>query len=219
MESNDGLQVNFYVSGNYSVKTPGRQNAEIIQETDYPVSGKIRLKVSVPKPEEMTVKVRIPKWSATSTVTVNGTAAGQVQPGRYVELKRRWASGDVVELNLDMRAKLHKQGELPENVAIVRGPVVLTRDERLPGPGIEAILRPVADKEGYVNLEPAAESFPEIWMAFKASFVPESYMEGGSKPIEVLICDYASAGNAHDHHPFFRVWLPQLLHPQHLGHE
>lgn len=219
MQNSDGVQVNFYVPGSYSITTPGRQNAEIVQETDYPVSGKIRLKVSVPKPEEMTVKVRIPAWSATSAVTVNGTAAGQVQPGRYVELKRRWNSGDMIELNLDMRAKLYRQGELPENVAIVRGPVVLTRDERLPGPGIEAILRPVADKDGYVNLEPAGESFPEIWMAFKASFVPESYREGGSKPVEVLICDYASAGNAHDHHPFFRVWLPQLLHPQHLGHE
>jgi hypothetical protein len=41
-------------------------------------------------------------------------------------------------------------------------------------------------------------------MQFEASFLPESYLEGGAKPILVHICDYASAGNSSEGFPFFK---------------
>jgi hypothetical protein len=82
------------------------------------------------------------------------------------------------------------------------------------GPALEATLRPMADKEGYITLEPVEQKNPEIWLAFKASFMPESFAEGGAQPIPVVLCDYASAGNAQTDHPYFKVWLPQLLDPR-----
>ena len=56
-------------------------------------------------------------------------------------------------------------------------------------------------------------------MQFKASFLTESYAEGGSMPISVELCDYASAGNSNEGHPIFRVWLPQLLDPRKMDEE
>jgi hypothetical protein len=45
-------------------------------------------------------------------------------------------------------------------------------------------------------------------------FVPESYAEGGSQPIPVVLCDYASTGNSKEGHPHFKVWLQQLFDPR-----
>lgn len=219
MKTRDGIRVNFFVDGVYSLHTSGKQKLDVIQETDYPVSGKIRLKVQLPKPENMSVGVRIPHWSEQSAVLVNGQPQEGVVAGTLFNIRREWKTGDVIELDLDMRGKLVRQGERPHYLAVVRGPVVLSRDTRLPGPAIEAILKPVASREGIVNLEPVATAGPEIWMAFEAAFIPESYAEGGSQPVKVTLCDYASAGNAQQGHPFFRVWLPQLLNPQELHND
>lgn len=217
MSAKDGIQVNFFAKGSYTLQTPGKQKVDIVQETDYPVTGKISVKVQMEKPENMSLMIRIPQWSKESALTVNGEAVKSVTPGEYVKVQRMWKSGDVVDMNLDMRGRIVKLGRVPQNLAILRGPVVLTRDARLAGPAIESVINPIADKEGYLKLEPSEQKNPEVWMAFKASFLSESYAEGGSKPISVELCDYASAGNSHEGHPIFRVWLPQLLDPREMS--
>ncbi|HET6559921.1 MAG TPA: beta-L-arabinofuranosidase domain-containing protein [Prolixibacteraceae bacterium] len=214
MAAKEGLQVNFYASGTYALQTPGHQKVEIVQETDYPVNGKIRIRVLLNKPENMSVQLRIPQWSAQSSVAVNGQQVKSVNPGKNVNLQRVWKSGDVIDMAFDMRGRVVKQGGNPQNIAILRGPVLLSRDARMPEPSLESIITPVTDKNGYIELEPVATKNPEMWMAFKASFIPESYGEGGSEPVPVMLCDYASAGNSKEGHPHFKVWLPQLLDPR-----
>ena len=214
MSAKEGVQVNFFTDGAYTLQTPGKQKVEIIQKTDYPLTGKIQIKVQIEKPENMSLLVRIPQWSKESALTINGETYKNVTPGEYVKVMRLWKSGDLIDLNLDMRGRIVGLGKLPVNLAIFRGPIVLTRDARLSGPAIESIVSPIADKNGYINLEPAAQKNPEMWMVFKASFLAESYAEGGSKPISIELCDYASAGNSQHDHPIFKVWLPQLLDPR-----
>jgi hypothetical protein len=214
MGYNNGVKVNFYVPGSYSVLTPGKQTIKVIQETDYPETGKIRIKVESQKDENMTFQFRIPEWSTLSTLTVNGTTISGLKPGSFAEVKRNWKSGDLVDLAFDMRGRIIRQGESPVNTAIMRGPVLLSRDARLSGPTLESVISPVADKNGFIELVPEANKKQGIWMEFKASFMPEAYTEGGPKPIFVNLCDYASAGNAREDHPYFKVWLPQLYNPR-----
>lgn len=214
MSGKQGLQVNFYAAGTYTLQTPGKQKVELIQETDYPVNGKIIIKVRLNKPEDMAIHLRIPEWSAQSSVVVNDQAVNNVNPGKNINVKRLWKSGDVIELTFDMRGRVVKMGDKEQYVAIMRGPVLLSRDARMPEPSLESVITPVTDKNGYIELEPVATKNPEMWMAFKASFMPESYAEGGSNPIPVMLCDYASAGNSKEGHPHFKVWLPQLLDPR-----
>ena len=162
MSGKDGGQVNFYADGTYSIQTPGKQKSEIIQETDYPVSGKIRLKVQLPKPENMVLALRIPQWSKESILTVNGEPVKDVKAGENVRIQGLWKSGDLLDLTLDMRGRVVVLGEVPRNFAIMRGPVVLTRDARLEGPALESVISPSTNKEGYVNLEPSENKNPEI---------------------------------------------------------
>lgn len=51
------------------------------------------------------------------------------------------------------------------------------------GLGMEAVITPIAGKDGYIELESVTPKNPELWMEFKVPFMPESYAEGGAKPI------------------------------------
>lgn len=214
MSAKDGLQVNFFAEGSWSLTSPKKQQLMLIQKTSYPAGAQIAFELQIKRPEELVLRIRIPGWSTQASLTVNGEKVERLACGEYAVIKRTWKTGDQVILETDMRGRVVRMGQLPENVAIVRGPVVLARDARLGEPALESILTPVADKDGYIGLEPVERPDREVWMAFNVSFVPESYKERGSEPIHVTLCDYASAGNTREGYPHFRVWLPQLVDPR-----
>lgn len=211
MGSANGVAVNFYVPGKYTVKTTGGKDVTVIQETDYPASGKVRIKLMIDRPTEMAVELRIPSWSAMNELTVNGQPVSNVKPGEYQVLKRKWSSTDVIDLSLDMRGRVITQGDDDRKfTAIQRGPVVLAMDSRFPGPSLITVNKPMSDANGFIELIPVTlKDEDNIWMQYKAKFRPESYKEMAADPIEIHLCDYASAGNGHNP-SVFNVWMPQL---------
>lgn len=211
MESKEGAFVNFYINGSYKLKTPRGNDLIVNQHTDYPVSGKIDIDLNLKKEESMTISLRIPNWSEETEVYVNGQPLTDIPKGDYLKITKNWKNNDKISVSFDMHGKIHSIGQKPEYKAITRGPIVLTRDERLSGPGLEAVLTPIANKEGSIDLTAKKSNDPDIWMIFFAKFLPESYTEYGAEPINVELCDYASAGNTMTTYPFFKVWLPQLL--------
>lgn len=214
MSRTDGIQVNFYAEGTYLATTPGGQAITLRQQTDYPISGLITQQLSLPKAESFTVRVRIPAWSTQSTVTVNGQAISGVVAGDYVTINRTWKTGDQISLTLDMRGRVVRLGDTPQYLAIVRGPIVLTRDARLGGPSVDETISPVVGQDGYVDLKPIAAAQRGLWMEFEAPFRLESHKEGDNKPVPLRLCDYASAGNTLDEQSRFRVWLTQPVDPR-----
>jgi uncharacterized protein len=213
MQSDSGLQVNFFMNGRFNLQTPGKQSVEISQETGYPVSGKITCKIGLKVPETFNLKIRIPAWSNQSALNVNGESFSGILPGKYLNIRKLWTDGDLITLELDMRGRILRTGNLPENMAIVRGPVVLARDARLNGLPVDSHITPVMEKDAFLRLEPVQGEHPGFWMQFSALFKPESYKEEGSKPVSLILCDYASAGNSWDANSDFRVWFPQLIDP------
>jgi len=213
-ESKNGVSVNFYIDGTYNLKTPGNSQLTLEQHTDYPVTGDIDINVKLNDAEQMSIAVRIPEWSENSAIFVNGNPVEGVVSGSYLNVSRVWKNNDQLSISLDMRGKVHLLGKNPTYQAITRGPIVLTRDERLAGPGLEAVLAPIADNNNYIEITPKKRSDSNIWMTFSAKFLPESYTETGAHPVEVELCDYASAGNMMTEYPFFKVWLPRLIDPR-----
>lgn len=211
MAAADGVAINLYVGGEYELKTPKGRVIILKQETDYPVSGVVKVSMELDRPETFALRLRIPAWSATNRITVNGSPVDGVQAGEYIALSRTWSPTDVVELELDMRGRaiVHTDG-VNQFTAISRGPIVLARDSRLSGPPLITVNRPIADQEGYITLVPVAgPQGDNIWMTYEATFVPESYTEKGADPIKIQLCDYASAGNGQQH-TAFAVWFAQL---------
>lgn len=213
-ETNEGVQVNYYVDGEYTLKTPDKKRVLVKQHTAYPAEDKVMLQVYPAKAAALTVSLRIPEWSAQTTVKVNGEEVHSMQVGSYRSIERTWKPGDQIELHLDMRGRIEKTGKNPSYLAIMRGPVLLSRDARLNDTTpVGAILKPIVNDKGYINLSQAKSNSEGIWMQYSVLFVPESYSEGGAAPIPINLCDYASAGNDKNQ-PFFQVWLPQLVDPR-----
>lgn len=215
MKSADGISVNFFTAGTFTVETPSNQSVTIEQSTNYPVSGNIALIVKLAKAEKFILRIRIPAWSQQSSVTLNGRLMAETNPGNFISINHSWNNGDTVNVSLDMRGHMLKAGSNSEYFAIMRGPLVLARDMRLGLPDTDEALTPVLDKNGYIDLQPLNENETgnNYWIRLKASFFTESHAEGSAKPIQVVLCDYTSAGNTFDPYSRFRVWMPQLIDP------
>ncbi|GAA4084002.1 hypothetical protein GCM10022392_00880 [Mucilaginibacter panaciglaebae] len=213
MENIDGLQLNYFADGVFKLTTPKSQAIILSQHTDYPKSGFINIEVNLPKTEDMAINIRIPAWSAKTKLSVNGVEITGIQPGRYTKIKRTWKTGDKITLQLDMRGRVIQTGTALQSAAIMRGPIVLARDTRFEGTNISAVMRPLADRNGYIALTDLTNNIgDDILLLCKAKFIPESYTEAAKGPVEITLCDYASAGNGNKS-SFFAVWWPQLLRP------
>jgi DUF1680 family protein len=207
-----GIKVNYFADGSFKLKTAG-SDVTLIQHTTYPKSGSIEMELSLSKPAETEVAIRIPGWSKSSKLSINGEAIENLQPGTYAKIKRSWQNGDKISLELDMRGRVIETLSPAHSIAIMRGPIVLARDARFSGPGIEAVLKPVKDADGFVTLTEATNTTgDDIWMLYNTSFIPESHTENGAPPVGVILCDYASAGNG-SVNSFYKVWLAQLVYP------
>jgi len=184
MQSAEGPVVNLYAPGSARVGT-----VKLNVEGDYPVDNHVEIRVTPDRTSEFTLTLRIPAWSEFTALQVNGQEQ-LVTPG-YAKIRRTWRAGDRVTIVFDMRAKVV---ECNGQVALQRGPVVLSLDNRL----TPAAARQVT-LEGNPELKPDPAAAKQIgaWMAFDVA--------------GLTFCDYSSAGNGFSEQNIFRTWLPQPL--------
>lgn len=185
MEDGGGPVVNLYNACNVETRTPGGQALHLSLETDFPLSGKVTLRVSPGKKEKFTVKLRIPSWSKATALYVNGKRM-EATAGTYAAITRKWSDGDIVEMELDMTCRLvdapHGTDPAGDNFqAVVRGPIVLARDENTDAAYAEPV-KVKATPGGTVDIRPVSPTLPTTKMEY---LVPT---ESGS----IHMVDYAS---------------------------
>jgi hypothetical protein len=101
-------------------------------ETDYPWDGLVTIRVTGAPAGERELALRVPAWSATAGLTVNGEEDSServpVPPDRYLRIRRAWQAGDEVRLRLDMTPRWTHPDPRVDAVrgcaAIERGPLV-----------------------------------------------------------------------------------------------
>ena len=114
----DTLWVNLY--GQNTLKT---KDLEIEQATNYPWDGHITLTIKKAKTLR-SIRMHIPGWSTDMSLKLNG------EPILAEDLRqpRKWKKGDVIELDLPMKARLMEANPLVEEaknqIAVMRGPIV-----------------------------------------------------------------------------------------------
>ncbi len=106
LESKDGVVLNFYRNGAFQT-VMNEEKIAVQIETDYPVSGKVLLKLQKDGNQPISLRCRIPAWSK-QTGIVSNFGAYQQENG-YAVWKNITESG-TVELDLDMRIRV----EYPE---------------------------------------------------------------------------------------------------------
>ena len=85
------------------------------------------------------MKLRIPAWTQSPTLKVNGRSHAAV-PGEFAVVKRRWRSGDTVELVIPQPLRvLPIDAENPQIAALMRGAVMYVGLNPWDGIGDQAI--------------------------------------------------------------------------------
>jgi len=92
----------------------------ILEETDYPFGGTIRLTVKLDKSMEFPLYLRIPAWGQGAKVRI-GDDTFSPAAGSIAAVKRRWSPNDRVELALPMRVRT--ESRCNGAVSILRGPL------------------------------------------------------------------------------------------------
>ncbi|GJI93996.1 glycosyl hydrolase [Duganella caerulea] len=127
------------------------QRARIRQTTAFPERGATRLTVHVEQPATFSLRLRHPGWCRHLVARVNGeNVLESVEPGRYLDLRRLWRPGDVVDIELPMHLHLLPLPGADDLVAVMYGPVVLAA--RLGSDGMRAGDDMVAANVAYVKV-------------------------------------------------------------------
>ena len=184
MASKDGIVLNYYGPCFMSVPLPSKNGVTIIQETEYPKNGKIKITIGLNTPEKFVLNLRIPGWSKESKLYLNGEIVKDVSAGKYTSLDREWKDGDVLKLQLDLSPHFWVgERELEGKTSIYHGPILLTYDRYFNTMDPDNI--PTLDANN-ISVEPVPWSgWIQPFMLFKVK------AKNGQ---DVYLCDFASAG-------------------------
>jgi uncharacterized protein len=121
--SDDGL-----VAAAYSpceVRTKVRDvDVHVMEETEYPFLGDVRIKLNPATAVAFPLRLRIPVWAEERSITVNGVAVNTPRNGEFAKIERIWKPGDVVEVRFPMVPRTSRGYN--DSISVERGPLVFS---------------------------------------------------------------------------------------------
>ncbi|MCE9554694.1 MAG: glycoside hydrolase family 127 protein [Planctomycetes bacterium] len=203
------ILVNLYVAGEAKLKLADGTAVKLIQQSEYPWDGSIRLNITPEAASEFALCLRIPGWVQGKPVPsdlyrtadskpqkiglkVNGAEIDAApEKDGYVHLQRRWQAGDVVELELPMPIqRVYAHDKVKENqgkVALMRGPLVYCV-EASDQPGVDLFRLAVSSKAGL-----RAMSRPDFLGG--VTVLQGSALAEGKTPVEMTAIPYFAWAN------------------------
>jgi DUF1680 family protein len=126
--SADGIYVHLYDNSDLDWKLENGTGLKISQKTNYPWDGGVNLTVTPAQTSDFTIYLRIPGWSESAQVMVNGKSVSGAKGGEYLAVKRSWAAGDTIQVKFEMTPQVLEANphvvEDEGRVALQRGPLV-----------------------------------------------------------------------------------------------
>lgn len=132
--SPEGIYVNLFIGSSVNVERAAGTDVQMVQQTDYPWSGKVAITVNPKQAKKFTVFVRVPdrttselytpepKVSGLKSLAVNGKKVSAKIENGYAAITREWKTGDKIELELPMEIQVVKADK---NIKADRGLVAL----------------------------------------------------------------------------------------------
>ena len=192
----EGIQLHQFASAEI------RTDAAVLRvSTDYPWDGRVSIEIVETTDTPWELAIRIPQWAENAVLDVAGEESSPA-PGGYARVKRHWAPGDKVSLQLPMEPRLvtghHRVDAVRGAVAIERGPIVYAIEQVDQASGI--IVDDVALRPGRIDVETEGGPFGVPWLS-----VPAQVMPNGPS-VQLTAIPYFMWANR-ELGPM-RVWLP-----------
>jgi DUF1680 family protein len=121
-----GLAVNLYTPSQATLALQDGLSLKVRQETDYPTSGRVVIRLDPSRPANFPLRLRIPRWCRKAHVAVNGEPWEEpISSGTFLTIEREWSPGDRVTLDMPMALRLVLgRKRQAGRAAVMRGPVV-----------------------------------------------------------------------------------------------
>ncbi len=190
----ENVYLNYYGASSIKTQTPSGADLGILQQTEYPRNGSIRIQLLLDQEETFRFRLRIPFWSANTKVTVNGKRVANVSAGEYLMLEQAWKNGDVIQVELDL--SLHYwvgEEEQQGKTSIYCGPILLALDPAFCDLPAETILNPESLQ---ANLQIGGTTTEDAWLFYDTE-------TADGRPIRLV--DFASAGK--QERAVYHSWL------------
>jgi len=206
MSAPDGIALNSFVPGSYAFTLAGR-SIRLDLDRDYPRSNSQRARITTEGDTEWTLRLRIPAWSTNTLVRANfDLRAALPAAGAYLELRRRWKTGDEVVLEFDFGLRaVAGANAAAGKVSLYRGPLLLAYDQAHNGFDENQLPAVNLSRLREARLVPpvpnAVGGEPRNWLLLDLP------VDGGST---LRLVDFASAGTAGTR---YRSWLPAVAPP------
>lgn len=128
-KDDSSLYVNLYIPSEITWKHKDGE-IKVVQETAYPETDLIKLKLELTNNIRFSLKFRIPFWAHNASLKVNGLSiASECNPGTWAIIERNWKNGDYVDLQIPLRFRMVPIDlQHPKRVAVVRGPLAMVMD-------------------------------------------------------------------------------------------
>ena len=139
-KSADSIYVNLFIGSTVSLDGIAGTDVQMVQETDYPWSGKVVITVNPTTSKRFSVNIRVPDREVSTlykaspdcdgiaSLAINGTRQKPKIEHGYAVLNRTWKAGDKIELLLPMKVQRIKASEkitaTAGKVALRYGPLI-----------------------------------------------------------------------------------------------
>lgn len=125
--NSDELYVNQFIASELYWEEKG---LVLKQTTAYPDEQSTKIEFTCQTKLPLILKIRYPRWAENGIeIKVNGSVKQvKEKPGSFVNIRRYWNDGDVVEVNIPFSLRLETMPDDANRVAVFYGPLVLAGD-------------------------------------------------------------------------------------------
>lgn len=124
--SDDHLLVNLYIPSRLAWQEKG---VELELATEYPYGKHAELKIlTAPESRELAISLRVPGYCGKPRLLLNGKTQEASLGQGYLTVRRAFAAGDVLRIELPRAVRLEPTPDDPGVVALLDGPLVLAAD-------------------------------------------------------------------------------------------
>ena len=123
----NGIAAAMYAACKATVKVGDGNEITLHEQTNYPFEETIRFTVNTPKAVSFPFYLRIPSWTESATIFVNGKkVAANPEAGQYACIHREWKDNDQVEIQLPMQLSMRTWQVNKNSVSVDHGPLTMS---------------------------------------------------------------------------------------------